>query len=120
LRIAIYKFKQLCWNLGQNRIQVKLMWIPSHVELVENELVDERARRMALESTNFDRQIVSSDFQSLAKPALLNAWLAKWDSTDTGRFTHFSRCDTSAQRKRELVHCVKGFIWTLLCSIASW
>jgi ribonuclease HI len=48
---------------------VKLMWIPSHVGLVGNELVDERAR-------------------SLARPALMRTWHAKWDSVSNGRLAH--------------------------------
>jgi ribonuclease HI len=39
----VYECKQLCWSLCQNGIEVRLMWIPSHVGLVGNELVDERA-----------------------------------------------------------------------------
>jgi hypothetical protein len=35
----VYECKQLCWSLCQNGIEVKLMWIPSHVGLVGNELV---------------------------------------------------------------------------------
>jgi hypothetical protein len=37
----VYECKQLYWSLCQNGIEVKLMWIPSHV--VGNELVDDRA-----------------------------------------------------------------------------
>jgi hypothetical protein len=61
------------------------MWIPSHVGLVGNELVDDRAQQAALEGTIFDRPLSLSDFQSLARPELMRAWQAKWDSTDTGR-----------------------------------
>jgi hypothetical protein len=61
------------------RIEVKLMWILSHVRLVGNELVDDQARQTALEGTSF---------QSLARPVLMRAWQAKWDSADTGRFAH--------------------------------
>jgi hypothetical protein len=64
------------------------MWIPSHVGLVGNELVDEQARQAALEGFIFDRPLSSSDFQSLARPALIRTWQAKRDSADTGRFTH--------------------------------
>jgi hypothetical protein len=53
------------------------MWIPSHVGLMENELVDEQARQAALEGSIFDRPLSSSDFQSLARPALMRAWQAK-------------------------------------------
>jgi hypothetical protein len=67
----VYECKQLCWSLCQNGIKVKLMWIPSHVELVGN---------AALEGNIFDIPLSSSDFQSLARPALMRTWQAKWDS----------------------------------------
>jgi hypothetical protein len=63
------------------------MWIPSHVGLVGNELVDDRARQAALEGTIFDRPLSSSYFQSLARLALIRAWQAKWNS---GRFTYYT------------------------------
>jgi hypothetical protein len=69
--------------------------VKSHVGLVGNELVNEQARLVALEGFIFDKPLSPSDFQSLARPALMKAWQAKRDSADTGRFTH-SRCDTSA------------------------
>jgi hypothetical protein len=47
------------------------MWIPSHVGLLGNELVDERARQTELEGSIFDRPLSSSDFQSLARPVLM-------------------------------------------------
>jgi ribonuclease HI len=36
----VYECKQLCWRLCQNGIEVKLMWISSHVGLVGNEVVN--------------------------------------------------------------------------------
>jgi hypothetical protein len=45
------------------------MWIPSHVGLVENELVDDRARQAALKGSIFDRPLSPSDFQSSAGQA---------------------------------------------------
>jgi hypothetical protein len=63
------------------------MRIPS-LGLVGNELFNKRARQMAFEGSIFDRPLSSSDFQSLGRPALMRAWQAKWDSADTGRFTH--------------------------------
>jgi hypothetical protein len=58
------------------------MWIPSHVGLVGNELVDEWARKAALEGSIFDRPLSPSDFQSLACAC---ADERKWDSADTGK-----------------------------------
>jgi hypothetical protein len=56
------------------------MWLSSQVGLVGDELVDERAREVALEGFIYDRPLTPSDFQSLARPALMRAWQAKWDS----------------------------------------
>jgi hypothetical protein len=106
---------------------VKLMWIPSHVGLVGNELFDKRTggiRRTGGISRLHLRQTI---IHSLARPTLMRAWQEKWESTDTGRFAHFfCRCDTLVliRRPKEgkmlCLHCVKGFTWTLLCSIALW
>jgi ribonuclease HI len=84
----VYECKELCWSQYQNGIEVKLTWIPSHVGLVGNELDNERARQAALEGSIFDRPLSSSNFQSLARPALMRLWQAKWDSAGTGRFAN--------------------------------
>jgi hypothetical protein len=47
------------------------MWIPYHERLVGNKLVDDRARQAALEGSIFDKSLSSSDFQSLARLALM-------------------------------------------------
>jgi hypothetical protein len=69
----VYECRTLCWN----GIELKLIWIPSHVGQLGNELVGNRARQVALEGSIFDRPLSSSDFQSLARPALMRAWQAK-------------------------------------------
>jgi hypothetical protein len=66
----VYECKQLCWSLCQNGIEVKLMWIPSHVGQLGNKLVGNRARQAPLKGSIFDRPLSSSDFQSLARLAL--------------------------------------------------
>jgi hypothetical protein len=70
------------------------MWIPSHVRLIGNELIDERARQVALEGSILNRSLSSSDFQCLAKPALMKEWQAKWDSVDTGLCVCRWLCDS--------------------------
>jgi hypothetical protein len=86
--------------------------------MVGNKLVDEWAQQQAeLEGSIFDRPLSSSDFQSLARPALMRGWQAKRDSADIGWFA--LSCSPKEEEK-VCMHCVKGFIWTLLCSFASW
>jgi hypothetical protein len=61
----VYECKQFIrfWSLCQNGIEVRLMWISSHVGLMGNELVDERARPASLEDLIFDRPLFLIDFQ---------------------------------------------------------
>jgi hypothetical protein len=65
----VYECKQLCFDLMRDLIEVKLMWIPSHVR--SNELVDGDARYASLDGSIFDRPLSPCDFQSLARPVLL-------------------------------------------------
>jgi hypothetical protein len=67
-------------------IEVKLMWIPSYLGLVGNDLVDREARNASLNGSIFDRPLLPSDFRSLETPVLLREWQKKWDLADTGRF----------------------------------
>jgi hypothetical protein len=55
-------------------IEVKLIWIPSHVGLVGIELVDGEARYASLNGSIFDRPLSLCDFQGLARPVLLREW----------------------------------------------
>jgi ribonuclease HI len=84
----VYEWKQLCFDLMRDLIEVKLMWIPSHVRLVSNELVDEEARFVSLNGYIFDRPLSTCDFQGLARPVLLREWQRNWDLADTGQFAH--------------------------------
>jgi hypothetical protein len=62
------------------------MWIPSHVRLEGNEIVDEWARHAAINGAVFDRPFPPLDFQGLARSVLLREWQRKWDAADTDRF----------------------------------
>jgi ribonuclease HI len=45
----------MCSNLLEDGVEVEIMWIPSHVGLEGNEIVDKRARYAALNGAIFDR-----------------------------------------------------------------
>jgi hypothetical protein len=79
----------VCFDFKRDLIEVKLMWILSHVGFVGNELVDGEARCASLNGSIFERPLSPCDFQSLARPVLLREWQRKWDLVDTGRFAHF-------------------------------
>jgi hypothetical protein len=56
------------------------------VGLEGNEILEERARRAALNGAVFEIPLPSMDFQGLARFVLLKEWQGKWDAADTGRF----------------------------------
>jgi hypothetical protein len=51
------------------------MWIPSHVGLEINKLVNERACHATLNGAVFDRPLLSVNFQGLARSVLLSGTL---------------------------------------------
>jgi hypothetical protein len=63
------------------------MWIPSHVVLEGNELVDKRARTAASNGAVY-RPLPPVDFQGLVRSLLLREWQEMWDAACTGGFTH--------------------------------
>jgi hypothetical protein len=95
------------------------MWILSHMGLVGNELVDERARQTVLEGSIFNRPLSSS--QSLARPALIGAWQAKWNSADNGRFAHSIFTDVTMQPWFEEISfvCTVSRVLSEHCSVRS-
>jgi hypothetical protein len=86
------------------------MWMPSHVGLVGNELVDGEARYASLNGFIFDRPPSPCDFQSLARPVLLRECQKKWDLAVRGRFAHsiLPRVSLRQKEERSFVTSVPG------------
>jgi ribonuclease HI len=51
----VYECKQMCSNLVEDGIEVGIIWIPAHVGLEGNEIVDEWARHAALNGAVFGK-----------------------------------------------------------------
>jgi hypothetical protein len=69
-------------------VEVEIMWIPVHVELKGNEILDERAQFAELNGAVFKRKLPPVDLQGLARSILLRERQGKWNAADTGRFAH--------------------------------
>jgi ribonuclease HI len=80
----VYECKQLCFDLTRDGIEVKFMWIPSHVGLVANELVDGEARYASLNESIFDRP--------LFPPKLGKTSLVKGMTEEVGFGRHWQIC----------------------------
>jgi hypothetical protein len=58
-------------DLLEDGVEIEIMWIPAHVGLEGNEIVDERAKHAALNDAVFERPLPPVDFQGLARSVLL-------------------------------------------------
>jgi hypothetical protein len=67
----------MCSDILWKIVEVAMMWIPCHVRLGGNNLVDERARYAALNGAVFDRPLSLVNFQGLARSVLLREWQGK-------------------------------------------
>jgi hypothetical protein len=64
----------MCSDLLEDGVEVEIMWIPFHVGLKGNEIVDEQTRHAALNGVVFDRPLPPMDFKGLARSVLLREW----------------------------------------------
>jgi ribonuclease HI len=67
----VCEFEQVCSDLLEDIVEVEIMWIPSHVGLEGNEIIDERAQHAALNVVVFGRPLLLVDFQGLTRSVLL-------------------------------------------------
>jgi ribonuclease HI len=86
----VCEFEQVCSDLLEDIVEVEIMWIPSHVGLEGNEIIDERAQHAALNVVVFGRPLLLVDFQGLARSILLRETQGKWI-----RSLHTSECCSS-------------------------
>jgi ribonuclease HI len=63
----VYDSKQNYWDLQQLNYEVKLMWIPSHVGISDNEVADGLARQAVESGTVHGQMTVANDHRILAQ-----------------------------------------------------
>jgi hypothetical protein len=82
----VYDSKQIYWDLQQLNYDVKLMWIPSHVKILGDEVADGLARQEVESDTVHGRMTVANDHRIVARQAMVKQWQHVWWTGDTGRF----------------------------------
>jgi hypothetical protein len=76
-RKVLHRTHPLVYASLADGFEVEIMWIPAHVGLEGNEIVDERTRHAALNGAVFERPLPPVDFQGLARSVLLREWQGK-------------------------------------------
>jgi hypothetical protein len=78
----VYDSKQIYWDLQQLNYDVKLMWIPSHVGILDNEVADELAKQAVESGTVHGQMTVSNNHMILSRQTMVKQWKL------VGRFAH--------------------------------
>ncbi|KMQ86870.1 pol-like protein, partial [Lasius niger] len=69
---VIYKIKDKLKNMKESGFEVKMIWIPSHCNIIGNELADARAKAAAHQGDEWDGEIPLGDIKSGMKNSLFN------------------------------------------------
>jgi hypothetical protein len=67
------------------------MWIPSHLRILGNEVVDGLVRQVVESGTVHEQMTVGNDHRILATQAMVKQWQHGSRTGDTGQFAHSIR-----------------------------
>jgi hypothetical protein len=79
---VVYECKEVLWWLRVNQFVVRLMWVPTHVAIDGNEMVD----RIAASGNLYRDGALECDLYPHMKSCLLMDWQSRWDGEDMGRY----------------------------------
>jgi hypothetical protein len=74
------------WRLRANQFVVRLMWVPAHVGIDGNEMVDRIAKESAASGNLYRGGALECDLRPQMKCCLLMDWQSRWDGGDMGRY----------------------------------
>jgi hypothetical protein len=95
---VVYECKEALWRLRANQFEVQLMWVPAHVGIDGNEMVDRIAKDFAVSGNLYRGGALECVLCPQMKSCLLMDWQRRWDGRDIGRyaFSIFPRVRLSA------------------------
>jgi hypothetical protein len=74
----------MCSDQLEDGVEVEIMWIPAHVKLEGNEIVDKRTRHAALNGAAFERPLPPGRFSGFGKICFAERVAGK-----VGRYRHW-------------------------------
>ncbi len=77
------------YRLKEAGIMVYFCWVPAHVGVSGNEVVDKLAKK-ALGKMEVDVKVLmgKKEAKSILKKKLMNKWQIRWDNSSTGRWCY--------------------------------
>jgi hypothetical protein len=83
---VVYECKEALWRLRADQFVVRLMWVPAHVGIDGNKMVDRIAKESAASENLYRGGALECDLCLQMKSCLLMDWQSKWDGGDMGRY----------------------------------
>jgi ribonuclease HI len=83
---VVYECKEALWRLQANQFVVRLMWVPAHVGIDGNEMVDRIAKESAASGNLYRGGVLECDLYPQIKACLLKDWQSRWDGGDMGMY----------------------------------
>jgi hypothetical protein len=104
---VVYECKEALWRLRANQFVVRLMWVPAHVGIDGNKMVDHIAKESAASGNLYRGGALECDLCLQMKSCLLMDWQSRWNGGDIGRyaFSMFPRIQLSPWFLDVVVDC---------------
>jgi hypothetical protein len=83
---VVYEFKEVLWLLRAKQFVVRLMWVPAHVGIDSNKMVDRIAKKPAANGNLYRGGALECDLFPQMKSCLLMDWQSRWNGGDMGRY----------------------------------
>jgi ribonuclease HI len=83
---VVYECKEALWRLRADQFVVRLMWVPAHVGIDGNEIVDRIAKESAASGNLYRGGALECNLCAQMKSCLLMDWQSRWDGGDMGRY----------------------------------
>jgi hypothetical protein len=83
---VVYECREVLWWLRANQFVVRLMWVPAHVGIGGNEMVDRIAKDSAASGNLYRGGALECNLCPQMKSCLLMDWQSRGDGGDMGRY----------------------------------
>lgn len=84
----VHQIRSLSWKLRKKDYEVRFLWVPSHMGIDGNEIVDSIASNFARDLATSNYPIFVNDLKCMDKSQQIQIWQERWDSSENGRYLY--------------------------------
>ncbi|KAI2667110.1 hypothetical protein H4Q32_003505 [Labeo rohita] len=96
----VYDIFQSLYRLSHRDTTVCFIWVPAHVEVDGNEVVDSLAKKaLSMNSNQLDVPLSRNEIKTIIKAKVNNLWQKQWHTNSKGRFLHKIQQQVPSKRR---------------------